>query len=131
MSKVHMAIVLDEYGGTAGLVTIEDLLEELVGEIADEYESPEPEMLERIDGRTVEVDARMYIDDLNDKLEVNLPEEEDYETVGGFVFSTLGYIPQADEEFHYADLRFIVLEAEERRISRVRIIVPEQEKEEA
>ncbi len=119
--KVHMAIVLDEYGGTAGLVTIEDLLEEIVGEITDEYESAEPEQLKRIDPRTVEVDARMYVDDINDELHISLPEEEDYDTVGGFVFSTLGYIPTVGEEFEHAGVQFTVLEAEQRKINRIRI----------
>ena len=122
--KVHIAIVLDEYGGTAGLITIEDLVEEIVGEIADEYEEPEPEMLARIDDRTLEVDARMYIDDLNDELPIDLPEEEDYDTVGGFVFSTLGVIPAAGERFEYEGVEFTVVEAEERRINRIRITQP-------
>jgi len=122
--NVHMAIVLDEYGGTAGLITIEDLVEEIVGEIADEYEEPEPVMLVRIDARTLEVDARMYIDDLNDELVIDLPEEEDYDTVGGFVFSTLGAIPAAGERFEYEGVEFTVMEAEERRINRIRITQP-------
>jgi len=74
--RVHIAIVLDEYGGTAGLVTIEDILEELVGEITDEYESEAPAELRRIDEQTVEVDGRMRIDDLNDQLSIELPEDE-------------------------------------------------------
>jgi CBS domain containing-hemolysin-like protein len=123
--QVHIAIVLDEYGGTAGLVTIEDLLEVLVGEISDEFEAAEPPMLKRLDERTVEVDARMYIDDLNDELELKLPEGEDYDTVGGFVFSTLGYIPRMGESFEYAGLRFSVIEAEPRRVKRVRITLPQ------
>ncbi|NLF31557.1 MAG: HlyC/CorC family transporter [Planctomycetes bacterium] len=129
--KVHMAIVLDEYGGTAGLITIEDLVEEIVGEITDEFEEPEPEVFQRIDETTVEVDARMYIDDLNDEMPINLPEEEDYDTVGGFVFSTLGYIPAAGEQFEYARAKFTVLEAEQRRINRIRIILPPAEEPEA
>jgi len=119
--KVHMAIVLDEYGGTAGLVTIEDLLEEIVGEIADEYEPAEPEMLRRVNERTFEVDARMYVDDLNDELKIALPEEEDYDTVGGFVFSTLGYIPAAGETFDHGGVRFTILDAEQRKINRLRV----------
>ena len=119
--KVHMAIVLDEYGGTAGLVTIEDLLEEIVGEIADEYEATEPEMLRRLDDRTFEVDARMYVDDLNDELKIALPEDEDYDTVGGFVFSTLGYIPATGETFDHDGVRFTILDAEQRKINRLRV----------
>jgi CBS domain containing-hemolysin-like protein len=119
--NLHIAIVLDEYGGTAGIVTIEDILEELVGEIADEYESPEPEQIKKIDENTIEVDARTYIDDLNDEFEWSLPEEEDYDTIGGFVFSHLGYIPKTGETFDYKDLNFTICAAESRKIERIRI----------
>ncbi len=120
-SKVHIAVVLDEYGGTAGLVTIEDILEELVGEITDEYEPPEPEPIIRIDEHTVEVDARAHIDELNHELKIGLPDDEGYETVGGFVFSTLGKIPATGEQFQHADLTITIVDAEERKINRVRL----------
>lgn len=119
--KVHLAIVLDEYGGTAGLVTIEDILEEIVGEIEDEYETPEPEPIRRIDPFTVEVDARMRIDRLNQELDLGLPEDRDYDTLGGFVFSALGRIPEPGAELCYQNLRLRVIDAEERRINRVRV----------
>ncbi len=119
--KGHMAIVLDEYGGTAGLVTIEDILEELVGDIADEYEGAEPEPLRRIDDSTVEVDARMRIDELNDELDLELPENEDYETIGGFVFSALGKIPDPGEECAHANVTIRVTDAGPRRIHRLRL----------
>ena len=119
--KVHMAIVLDEYGGTSGLVTIEDILEELVGDIADEYEEIEAAMLKRLDDRAVEVDARMRIDDLNDELDIALPEHEDYETIGGFVFSTLGRIPRIGETCAYENVAISVIAAEPRRIHRLRL----------
>lgn len=127
--KLHMAVVLDEYGGTAGIVTIEDVLEELVGEITDEYEETPPENIKKIDQNTIEVDARTYIDDLNDQFELNLPEDEDYDTIGGFVFSHLGYIPKAGETFDYKNLRFVIAAAETRKIKRIRIgkNVPSQE----
>ena len=121
--KGHMAIVLDEYGGTAGLVTIEDILEELVGEIIDEYEDLEPEPLRRIDESTVDVDARMRIDELNDDLGIELPESEDYETIGGFVFSSLGKIPQTGEECAHANVTICVTDAGPRRIKRLRLHV--------
>lgn len=120
-SKVHMAVVLDEYGGTAGLVTIEDIVEELVGEIADEYEPTAPQELKRINNRTVEVDARMQIDDLNDELEISLPDDEDYETIGGFVFSKLGKIPSVGERCDQPDVAIEVIGAEPRRITRLRL----------
>ena len=119
--KLHIAIVLDEYGGTAGIVTIEDILEELVGEITDEYEETPPEPIKKIDQNTIEADARTYIDDINDQLELNLPEDEDYETLGGFVFSRLGYIPKAGESLDYENLKFTIASAEARRIKRIRI----------
>jgi CBS domain containing-hemolysin-like protein len=119
--KLHIAVVLDEYGGTAGIVTLEDILEELVGEITDEYEETPPESIKKIDEDTIEVDARTYVDDLNDDYELGLPEDEDYDTVGGFVFSRLGYIPKAGEHFDYASLKFTIASAEPRRIKRVRI----------
>jgi len=125
--KVHLAIVLDEYGGTAGLVTIEDIIEEIVGDIADEYETPEPEAIRRIDSNTIEVDARVRIDEVNDLLSTNLPEDEDYDTVGGFVFSALGKIPETGEELSYDNVKFRVIDAEERRINRLRVqLIPER-----
>jgi CBS domain containing-hemolysin-like protein len=125
--KLHIAIVLDEYGGTAGIVTLEDILEELVGEITDEYEETPAEPVKKIDQNTIEADARTYIDDLNDEFELNLPEDEDYETIGGFVFSRLGYIPKAGESFDYENLKFTIASAEARKIKRIKIQkVPEQ-----
>lgn len=120
--KVHIAIVLDEYGGTAGLVTIEDILEELVGDIQDEHEFEEQnDTIEQVDENTFEIEARIYIDDLNDKLDLELPEDEDYETLGGFVFSTLGHIPHIGESFEYQNLKMTVTEAERTKVNRVRI----------
>jgi len=125
--KVHLAIVVDEYGGTAGLVTIEDIIEEIVGDIADEYENPAPESIRRIDDKTVEVDARVHIDELNHELGIELPEDRDYDTVGGFLFSEMGKIPAAGEELSYRNIRFSVLDAEERKINRLRIQVVSDE----
>jgi CBS domain containing-hemolysin-like protein len=119
--KLHIAVLLDEYGGTAGIVTIEDILEELVGEIADEYEDSTPESIKQIDENTIELDARTYIDDLNRDFELYLPEDEDYDTVGGFVFSHLGYIPKAGETFAYENVNFTIVAAEPRKIKRLRI----------
>jgi putative hemolysin len=121
MQKVHIAIVLDEYGGTAGLVTIEDVLEELVGEISDEHEPGEPAMLRRINDHTVEVDARMYVDQLNRVLDLDLPEDAGYETIGGFVSNNLGRIPEAGTTFDHGRARYTILDAEPQRVKRVRI----------
>ncbi|UCG56349.1 MAG: HlyC/CorC family transporter [Phycisphaerales bacterium] len=119
--KLHVAVVLDEYGGTAGIVTLEDILEELVGEITDEYEETPPESIRQVDENTIDVDARTYVDDLNDQFELSLPEDEDYETIGGFVFSRLGYIPKTGESLEYENVRFTIASAEARRIKRIRI----------
>jgi CBS domain containing-hemolysin-like protein len=124
--KVHMAIVLDEYGGTAGLVTIEDVVEEIVGEIVDEYEQAPPKPIRGVGDRAFEVEARVRIDELNRELALGLPQHEDYETIGGFVLSRLGYIPKAGETLEHDGVRITVLEAEERRILRVRIDLPAQ-----
>lgn len=119
--KLHIAVVLDEYGGTAGIVTIEDILEELVGEITDEYEDAPAESIRQIDPKTVEIDARMHIDDINEEFELELPEDEDYDTIGGFVFSHLGYIPKSGETFDYENLKFSITVAGPRKVNRVRI----------
>ncbi len=119
--KLHFAVVLDEYGGTAGIVTIEDILEELVGDIADEYEKTPSESFRKVDETAFEVDARMYIDDVNSELEIELPEDEDYDTVGGFVFSHLGYIPKTGETFVFKGLKFTIAAAGPRSVKRIRI----------
>ena len=101
--KIHLAIVVDEYGGTAGIVTVEDIVEEIVGEIQDEYElQEEPEQIRRIDEDTADIDARTHIDDINDEFGIELPEDEDYDTLGGFVFAELGHIPTIAEQFEQA-----------------------------
>jgi CBS domain containing-hemolysin-like protein len=128
--KLHIAVVLDEYGGTAGIVTIEDIFEHLVGDIADEYEKAEPETFRKISDTVAEVDARMYIDDVNSNFDIELPDEEDYDTLGGFVFSHLGYIPKTGQTFDYAGLRFTVITAEPRSVRRVRIEKPSAPQEE-
>jgi len=126
--KLHIAIVLDEYGGTAGLVTIEDIIEKIVGEIEDEYEQPEARpLLEVTDGRVAELSARVHTDELNQALGISLPEDSDYETVGGFIFAHLGRIPREGESFTYENLEFTILEADERQVSRLRVTMVEKE----
>ncbi len=128
--KVHIAIVLDEYGGTVGLATIEDILEELVGEIDDEFDVEGPAELKRIDAETVEVDARMRIEDLNDMLKITLPENPDYETLGGFVSSTMGKIPKIGEGFEHDSIGIQIIGAEPQRITRVRLRMKNEPKQE-
>lgn len=121
--RVHIAIVLDEYGGTAGLVTIEDILEEVVGEITDEHEvSPAGPLIVRINDSTVEVDARVRVDEINEELDLALAEDDAYDTVGGYVFSRFGRVPTAGESVAEDKVRIEVLEADERKIKRLRIL---------
>lgn len=122
-SKIHMAIVVDEYGGTSGIVTIEDLLEEIVGEIHDEYDPVEKPPLERIGEDQVDVDAKVHLDELNEELGLDLPEGDGFETLGGFVFSHLGKVPRVGEHFRHGKVEFTVLDADERRINRLKLVI--------
>lgn len=119
--KVHLAVVLDEYGGTAGVVSIEDVIEEIVGDISDEYDEIEDEQVRRINESTAEVEGRLRVDELNDLLETELPEDEDYDTVAGFAIAKLGYIPAAGETFAADGVNVVILAADERKITRLRI----------
>lgn len=119
LKKIHMAIVVDEYGGTAGLVTIEDLLEELVGEIQDEYDNEE-EMLKRLDENSISVDAQIPIEDIEEFFDCEIP-KEDFETVGGLLFHIFERIPKEGEETVFRGLRFTVKKADARRLWRVEI----------
>ncbi|MFG0296496.1 MAG: hemolysin family protein [Maioricimonas sp. JB045] len=123
--RFHMSIVLDEYGGVTGLVTLEDILEEIVGDIEDEFDEEPTEQIQRINDTTVEVDARVHIDDLNEQFDFSLPEDEDYDTIGGFVFSELGRIPNRGEKLNWRNLRLTVLDADKRKVLKVRIEVDE------
>jgi putative hemolysin len=103
------------------VVSIEDVLEEIVGEISDEYDHAEPALMHRIDARTAEVDGRMYIDDLNAAMDLEVPENQDYVTVAGMVFSELGYIPHAGETLASHGAKFTVLAADERKITKIKV----------
>jgi putative hemolysin len=115
----HMAVVVDEYGGTAGLVTLEDLLEEIVGEIADEYDVDEPGV-ERLDDGALRVPGRMPIDDVNEELGTDLPDDE-WDTVGGLVFNLLGKVPDEGETVRFQGLEFRAERVQRRRIVTVQI----------
>src|SRR5439155_15157078 len=121
LQKIHIAIVNDEYGGTAGLVTIEDVLEELVGEISDEHEPSEPAMLKRLSDTIAEVDARIRLDEFNRVMGLNLPEEQGYETIGGYLSTTLGRIPPTGFVMSAAGAKFTILDAEPQRVNRIRV----------
>ena len=115
----HMAIVVDEYGGTAGVVTLEDLIEELVGEIVDEYDREEA-MVELLPNGDVRVNARMPVDELNDLLKADLP-EGDWDSLGGLMFHELGHVPEEGEAVTVGGLELRADRVQGRRISRVRV----------
>ncbi len=118
-SKQHMAIVIDEYGGTAGLVTLEDLIEEIVGEIVDEYDMEEAPA-QRLGDGGLRVTARMPIDELNALIDGELP-EGDWDTVGGLIYSKLGHVPTEGEEVDVQRHRLVAERVQSRRIARVRV----------
>lgn len=117
--KQHLAIVIDEYGGTAGLVTLEDLVEELVGEIVDEFDNEEP-LFEPLANGELLVHGRMPVDQVNDLLDAQL-DDGDWDTIGGLIFNTLGHVPEVGEAVDNGSVRFRVERLEGRRITRVRL----------
>ena len=128
--KVHMAIVVDEYGGTAGLVTIEDLLEEIVGEIQDEYDIEEPLYVKQNDDEWI-VDAMLRIEEVNEELGLELPADNGIETLGGFVFERLGQVPEMGDTVEADHAVLEVVEIDGKRIKKIRITrttpIPEEE----
>lgn len=123
-SRIHMAIVVDEYGGTDGLVTIEDLVEQIVGDIEDEHDAGDPVMLRRLGEGKFDLDARLPIRELEEALErdLGLEHADDVDTVGGLVFSLAGRVPRVGERIrHPAGVRFEVVDADPRRIARLRV----------
>ncbi len=121
--KVHIAIVLDEYGGTAGLVTIEDLIEEIVGEIQDEYDEEEP-MIVRLTDDEVRVDGRASVDDLAEIFEMNAPleDEDEYDTVGGLIYHRIGGVPKPGDQVAVDGLTLTVESTDGRRVSKVLVV---------
>jgi CBS domain containing-hemolysin-like protein len=121
-SRTHIAVVLDEYGGVSGLVTIEDALEEIVGEIDDEYDQQAELDIQKIDDDVCEALGRAHVDEINEIMGFELPEEGDFDTIGGFVFAEFGRVPTAGESITWRDaVRVTVLEASRRRVNRVRL----------
>ncbi|MFH0886638.1 MAG: hemolysin family protein [bacterium] len=122
-SHTHLAIVLDEYGATTGLVSFEDLMEEIVGEIRDEFDQEEKKV-EKLDRNTYMIDASLSVKELNQKIKLAIPEGA-YDTIGGFVLSKLGKVPNVGDVIHFDDVIIHVEKVSKRRITRVRLIKPE------
>jgi CBS domain containing-hemolysin-like protein len=120
--KIHMAIVVDEYGGTSGLVTLEDIIEEIVGEIQDEYDIEQP-LYRKINENTFLVDGSMPLTEINSELGLELPTEEGVETIGGFLFGIFGSVPKEKEIAKYNGYEFTIEKIIERRIKQVRIVL--------
>ncbi|OHB25963.1 MAG: hypothetical protein A2X84_01820 [Desulfuromonadaceae bacterium GWC2_58_13] len=116
--RVHMAIAIDEYGGTSGLITIEDLIEEIVGDIQDEHDIEEDELFEEEPG-VVLVDGRLSIEELEDYFEITIPREK-FDTVGGYLFNLFGHVPKVNEEVRDGNLFMTVVECDDRKIRKVR-----------
>ena len=125
---VSMAIVLDEYGATAGVVALEDLLEEIVGEIRDEYDTDEMDLVQKISETEYRVDGSVRLDDLNDRLDIHL-ESEDYDSLGGYVIGLLDDLPKAGQSVTEGDFRFYVESVDKNRIKWVKLWIPEPKNE--
>jgi CBS domain containing-hemolysin-like protein len=119
-SRTHMAIVIDEFGGTAGMVTSEELAEEVVGRLTDEWVTEQP-TVSQVDGGGFEIDAQSRVDEVNDALKLKLPTSPDYETVAGFLLFLIQRIPRAGEVIPYENLRFTIIGMSGRKIERVRV----------
>jgi CBS domain containing-hemolysin-like protein len=122
LKKAHMMVVIDEYGGTAGIVTLEDVLEEIVGEIRDEYDLAEKEPIEIVSDHEALVDGGYSMDELNEKLGLRIAESDEYDSVGGYLNSVLGAIPDAGATVHDPPIHWKVEEVNGSRVAKVRVL---------
>jgi len=118
--RIHLAVVVDEFGGTEGIITLEDILEEIVGDIQDEYDE-EAKPFERLANGVIQVEGRMNISEFNEISDYSIPESEEYETLGGFVTKVMGRIPEAGDRCESEGLHIDIVAVDERRIDLVRI----------
>ena len=123
--KVHIALVYDEYGSLSGLLTLEDLIEELVGEIADEYDTEEPEVEPVVEGSSYRVSGRLSIDDLDEIVGTELPQEE-WDTVGGLMIAMVGDVPTEGQELTFQGLHFVAERVQGRRIARIVVTIVDE-----
>ena len=121
--NISIAIVLDEYGGTAGLITLEDLLEELVGEIYDEFDIDHKHLYKKLNAFTFLIDAKAEIDEINEKFGLSIPEKESYSTIGGFIIEHLEHIPKNDEIIEFKNCRIIIERANHKQVITVKLIL--------
>lgn len=128
-AKSHFGFVVDEHGGVEGIITLEDLLEEIVGDISDEHDEEVNEQIAPINDRVYGLDGALAVRDLNRRLKTSLPESEAYTTIGGFLMSVAGHVLQAGEVIEHEGLQFTVEKVERRRLLRVRLELPEQQPE--
>ena len=118
--KIHIAIVVDEYGGTAGMITLEDIIEEIVGEIQDEFDVEE-KLYRKIDNNSYEFDAKIPIDDIGDIIDLEIPDDEDYESLGGFLYFIFEEVPEIGDSRIYERYKFTILSTDKRRIGWVKV----------
>ncbi len=118
--KTHIAVVVDEYGGTSGMITLEDIIEEIVGEIQDEFDEDE-RLYRKISDNSYEFDAKIPIDELNEIMDINLPEDEDYESLGGYLYDLFGEVPETGDRKTFGNYTFSILSVQKQRIGWVKI----------